>query len=208
MTRLHRTAAVLAVALVAAAGLSGCSDQRLGSAAVVDGDTISTAELQDATQAYLKAVPGSDPGEAQLRILERMILSRVIDAAARDQGVHASAGEVAAEREDVLKSVGGRKGLVEQLASQQQPVVLAPSYIDRWFRDRVLYTKIAGRFAGGGDPASTEVLTRTSDALISAGQSMDIEVNPRYGEWNPRSGLSPLISGGLSKTAAELNSGD
>jgi len=41
-------------------------------------------------------------------------------------------------------------------------------------------------------------------ALLKAGRSLDIEVNPRYGEWNPRRGVSPLVSGGLSKTAAQL----
>jgi hypothetical protein len=33
---------------------------------------------------------------------------------------------------------------------------------------------------------------------------MEIEVSPRYGEWDPRSGLTPLVSGGLSQTVAEL----
>ena len=158
MTRLTRTASVLALALAVTAGLSGCSDDRLGSAAVIDGTAIGTDELQQATQGYLKLVPGAEAGEAQRRILERMILSRVIDKAAREQGVHASAGAVAKQRDDVLKSVGGRAGLVEQLANQQQPVVLAPSYIDRWFKDRVLYTRLARSYANGGDPTSAEAL--------------------------------------------------
>ena len=207
MTRLSRTAAALSLALAVTAGLAGCSEERLGSAAVIDGTSISTDELQQATQGYLKVVPGADAGEAQRRILERMILSRVIDEAARKQGVHASAGAVAKQRDDVLASTGGRKGLVEQLANQQQPVVLAPSYIDRWFKDRVLYTRLARSYADGGDPTSGENLTRTSAALLAAGRSMDIEVNPRYGTWNPRRGVSPLVSGGLSQTAAQLNAG-
>ena len=207
MSRLTRTAAALSLALAVTAGLSGCSADRLGSAAVVDGSSISTAELQQATQGYLEVVPGAEPGEAQRRILERMILSRVIDEAARKQGVHASAGAVAKQRDDVLASTGGRRGLVAQLANQQQPVVLAPSYVDRWFKDRVLYTRLARSYANGGDPTSGETLTRTSAALLAAGRAMDIEVNPRYGTWNPRRGVSPLVSGGLSQTAAQLNAG-
>jgi hypothetical protein len=207
MSRLTRTAAALVVALAATTGLAGCSDDRLGSAAVVDGHPITTTELQDATEGYLKLVPGAEPGNVQRRILERMILSHVIDTAAREQGVHVSDGEVAKQRDELLKSVGGRKGLVTTLASQQTPVVLAPSYIDRWFKDRVLYTKMTKKIAGGGDPASTEVLSRTADALTSAGKSLDIEVSPRYGTWSTRRGIAPLVSGGLSKTAAQLNAG-
>lgn len=206
MSRLTRTTAALAVALVAA-GLTGCSVQeRLGSAAVVDGHRITTSELQDATNGYLRLVPDADKSNAQLRILERMILSRVIDAEARTVGVHATPGEVAKERDDLLRSVGGRKGLVRQLAAGQSPVVLAPSYVDRWFRDRVLYLKIAKKL-GGGAANTQQAAQRTTEQLIATGSSMDIEVNPRYGTWNPRRGVTPLVSGGLSQTAAQIGRG-
>jgi hypothetical protein len=161
--------------------------------------------VQQATASYLKVVPGSDSAAAQRAILQRIILSDVIDKAARTQGVHASAAQVAAERNPLLKSVGGRKGLVRALSGQQQPTVLAPSYIDRWFKDRLLYTKIAKKIAGGGDPTSTAVLTRTSNVLAAAARSMDIEVNPRYGAWDPRNGVTALVGGGLSQTASQLN---
>lgn len=202
-----RSAAAVAVALVAAAALSGCSSERLGSAAVVDGDRITTDQVQEATRSYLLVVPGSESAVAQRAILERIILSDVIDKAARTQGVHASPGQVAAERDDLLKSVGGRKGLVRALSAQQQPTVLAPSYVDRWFKDRLLYTKIAKKLASGADPTSADVLARTSNTLSAAARSMDIEVNPRYGRWNPRTGVTALVSGGLSKTVAQLNAG-
>lgn len=206
MSRLTRTTAALAVAVVAA-GLTGCSVQeRLGSAAVVDGHRITTSELQDATNGYLRLVPDADKSNAQLRILERMILSRVIDAEARTVGVHATPGEVAKERDDLLRSVGGRKGLVRQLAAGQSPVVLAPSYVDRWFRDRVLYLKIAKKL-GGGAANTQQAAQRTTEQLIATGSSMDIEVNPRYGTWNPRRGVTPLVSGGLSQTAAQIGRG-
>ena len=207
MSRLTRTAAALVVALAATTGLAGCSDDKLGSAAVVGDDTITTAELQDATQAYLKLVPDAESGEVQQRILERLILSHVIDQAAREAGVHASAGQVANQRDALLKDVGGRKGLIRALSSQQQPVIVAPPYVDRWFKDRVLYTKLVRAYADGGDPSSTEALNQTSAALVKAGRGLDIEVSPRYGEWSTRAGLTPLVSGGLSKTAAEINAG-
>ena len=35
---------------------------------------------------------------------------------------------------------------------------------------------------------------------------MDIEVSPRYGRWSPRTGIEPLVSGGLSQTADQLAS--
>ena len=71
---------------------------------------------------------------------------------ARKEGVGVSAGRVAAARDDLLKSTGGRKGLIRALAGQQQPSVLAPTYLDRWFKDQLLFKRITTKLAAGGDP--------------------------------------------------------
>lgn len=205
-SRLRRCAAVLAVALVAAAGVSGCGEQRLGSAAVVDGHRITTDQLQQTTRDFEKVVPGKPAATTQVSILQRLILSRVIAKVADKVGVRAQPGKVAAERDSLLKSVGGRKGLIQALAAQQQPTILAPSDVDSWFRDRLLYNEIATKLAGGGNPTSAQNLTKTTRLLSGTATSMKISVNPRYGRWSPRSGITPLVSGGLSKTAAELAS--
>ncbi|MEO7980200.1 MAG: hypothetical protein ABI807_04855 [Sporichthyaceae bacterium] len=205
MSRLTRTAAAFAVATLAVAGLAGCGTQeRLGSAAVIDGHQISVDELQTSARAYQMVVPGSSPGDVQRAILEREILSRIISAAARNVGVHASAAAVAKARDGLLASVGGRSGLLRQLAAGQTPVVLAPSTIDRWFKDQVLYRRIAAKLAVGGDPTSQDTLARTTQELIATGRAMEIHVNPRYGTWRTRTGVQPLVSGGLSRTAAEI----
>jgi SurA-like protein len=195
-------AAVLALA--ATVSLSACGPDEVGSAAIVDGQKISVSQLQDATQGYEAVAQGVGTKEAQLRILERMILSRLIDTAAAKAGVSVTNGEVAAERDRIISSVGGRDQLVKALAQQQPPTVLAPSYVDRWTRDRLLFGKLAQRLSPGADPTSQEAGVAASNALVAAGKSIHIEVNPRYGHWNPQRGLEPEISGGLSKTVAEL----
>lgn len=205
MSRLTRTAAAIAVATVAVAGLSGCGlQERLGSAAVIDGHQISTDDLQADTRAYVEQVPGTDTAEVQRALLQREILSRIISAEARKAGVHASRAAVAKQRDDLLPSVGGRSGLLRQLAAGQSPVVLAPSKIDRWFKDQVLYRRIAAKLAVGGDPTSQASVAATTKALLATGHDMEIRVNPRYGTWSTRQGLQPLISGGLAATAAQL----
>jgi hypothetical protein len=205
MSRLTRTAAALAVATLAVAGLSGCGAQeRLGSAAVIDGHQISIDELQADTRAYVKTVPGADTAEVQRALLQREILSRIISAEAREVGVHVSPAAVAKQRDDLLPSVGGRSGLLRQLAAGQSPVILAPSMIDRWFKDQVLYRRIATKLAVGGDPQSQDSIAATTKALIDTGHDMDIRVNPRYGTWSTRNGIQPLVSGGLATAADQL----
>jgi hypothetical protein len=204
-TRLRRSLAVAAAALLATVSLSACNADELGAAAIVDGHTITTQQLQTATQGYLAAVPDGDKSNAQLRILERMILSRVIDQAAAKEDVRVGKGAVARQRDQILESTNGRKGLIVALSQQQNPVVLAPSLIDQWVRDQLLYGRLVTKIVGPGDPNSQEAATQASAALIAAGKSMDITVNPRYGTWNPQRGVQPQISGGLSRTAAQLD---
>jgi hypothetical protein len=199
--RRRLTAAGLACA--ATLLLSGCSDPRLGAAAVVDGTPIPVSDLQDATNEYLAIVPGGDPKQAQVAILQSMIISEILDQVARDNGVRVPDGRIATERDDLFESFGGRRGLVRTLAnSDQQPTILPPSGVERWIKDRQLFNAIAEEIGGGplntADPESQEVLVEVQDQLTKAGEDLDIEVNPRYGTWNPRRGITPLVSGGLA----------
>ena len=205
MSRLTRAAAALAVVTATVTGLSGCGAQeRLGSAAVIDGHQISTDDLQADTRAYVETVPGADTAEVQRALLQREILSRIISTEARKVGVHASPAAVAKQRDDLLPSVGGRSGLLRQLAAGQSPTILAPSGIDRWFKDQVLYRRIATKLAVDGNPQSQQSIAATTKALIATGRAMEIRVNPRYGTWSTRNGIQPLVSGGLAASADRL----
>lgn len=203
-----RTSLVSLAASLAVLGLVGCSEDRLGAAAVIEGRTISTEDLQASARAHLDAVPDGDSGNAALVILQRKIVSAVLDQVARDHDVRVREGRVAAERDDVLQSVGGRKELVRTLAQAQQPTVLAPSEVDRWVKDRLLFNAIARDICGcdlAPDAEETQqAFTAANDELREASAALDIEVSPRYGEWDAERGITPLVSGGLSKTVDEL----
>jgi hypothetical protein len=203
--RPRRAALALTAAVLA---LTGCSPERLGAAAVINDETVTTDELQTAARAYLEVVPGADPADVQLAILQRAIVSEVIDEAARQVGVGVREGRVAAERDDLLPSVGGRDGLIRTLAQSQQPTILAPGDVDRWIKDRLLFNAIAAEISGRelapDDPATQQALNEANRLLSRTSRSMDIEVSPRYGRWDPESGITPLVSGGLAKTEDEL----
>jgi hypothetical protein len=205
MSRRSRWTALLTVA-AAVTLLTGCAEDRLGTAAIIDGEAISTQDLQDATRSYLDVVPGGDPGDTQLAILQRRIVSAVIDEVAREHDVRVREGRVAAERDDVLSTVGDRRDLIRTLAQSQQ--VIAPSDVDRWIKDRLLFDRIAADICDCEVQAQSaeaqEAFTAANDELRDTSAAMDIEISPRYGEWDPDQGISPLVSGGLSKTVDEL----
>lgn len=204
----HRAGLLLVAGLVVVVA-SGCSLGRAGSAATIDGRTVTTAELQSAARDHLAVMPGADPGEVQRGILRRMIVSAAIDEVARQAGVRVSAGQVAADRDEVLRSVGGRKGLVRALAQSEQPTFLAPGDVDRWIRDRLLFRAVAAQIAGAPldpqAPGTQRALEQASSLLGATSKDLDVEMSPRYGRWDPSVGaVTPLVSGGLSRTADEL----
>jgi hypothetical protein len=200
-----RSLAAAVAALLAAVALTACSPDQLGAAAIVDGKAINTDSLQSSARAYLTIVPNADKSQLQQRILERMILSRVIAKAARENHVSVSTGTVAAQRKTFYKTTKNLRGLVVALASQQSPIIIPPGYIDQWVRDQLLVHKIVVKLAGSDDPASAAATARGSSTLSVTAKTMKIEVNPRYGTWNPNRGIEAQVSGGLARTTAQLN---
>lgn len=201
--RLVTRGLAVTTALLALTSLTSCRADQVGTAAIVDGHSISVHELQDATANYLKAVPSGNAGDAQHAILQQMIVSAVIEKAGKTAGVTVSAGEVASQRDQVLTSVraaaraakvSARAYVSRQLAQGQNAAVVPPVQLDQFIRVQLLAGKL-----GQNDPAAA------SETISSAAAHTDVEVNPRYGRWNPQQGLAPLISGGLSKTVEELS---
>ena len=71
---------------------------------------------------------------------------------------------------------------------------MLPDQLEQFIRNQLLASKIAP-----DDPAAV------NEAFVATAQDTDVEVNPRYGRWDPERGLAPLVSGGLSNTVEELS---
>jgi hypothetical protein len=203
--RAGRGLVVAAAALLAVTSLTSCRADQVGTAAIVDGEPISVHELQDQTESYLEAVPSGNAGDAQHAILLQMIVATLVEKAADSAGVTVSEGEVAAQRDQALDSVrepaaaakvSERAYLSRQLAESQTAAVVPPDQLDQFIRTQLLASKL-----GESDPNAA------NEAITAAAGKAKIEINPRYGRWDPDQGLAPLVSGGLSKTVEEL-SGD
>lgn len=202
----RKAAGVLAAFLLApvAAALSGCEPDQLGAAAIVGGRPIPIEELQETTQEYVRIVPNFDRGEAQRQILDSMIRSKVIETAARNAGVSTTEGEVAEQLDRILEQVGGRRKLVRALVEGESAQVIPPSRLDDAVRDNILVNKLVEKVAAGEDPNSPQVGQQMNKGFRDASRSLAIEVNPRYGTWDSRSGnLTAVVGGGLSKSLTE-----
>ena len=129
----RRCAAVVLCATLSAGVLAGCSLDRLGAAAVVGGEPISTDRVHDLTNEYLRALPDQEPGLVQRGILDQLITARVYAQVARDQDVGVRDAQVAAELSGLVERFQGRKALVQAIqANQEVPEFVAPSMLASW----------------------------------------------------------------------------
>ncbi|MET9962620.1 SurA N-terminal domain-containing protein [Streptomyces sp. NPDC006326] len=183
---MHRRTAlsVSAALLVAAPLLSACSGQaRPGTAAVVGGERITTSALQAQVNDVRAAQNRSGEAAAQLiqstpgleRIkLNKMIQTAVLERAAKDAGVSVSDKEIGDLRKAQLEQAGDA-GKLEQAALQQAS--LAPGQLDADARFKLLRDKLFDHY-GSQDKAVVQ--------LAAAAKALHIEVNPRYGVWDPQ----------------------
>ena len=213
--RTRRYAGRLVAVVTAVAALAGCSTDRLGSAVVIEGEAVSTQHVQELAQEYEAVVPGSDSAQVQLAVLQQIIVGRVFREIAEDTGVRVSNSRVTGQLDRLVEQVGGRRALVRAISEQTQQIV-APGQLEQWMRARLLFAKFAEELEGPagagspeapGSPPSEEALDAANKQLTRYARRMDIEVNPRYGRWDPDNGITPLVSGGLSRTTAELTGG-
>ncbi|MFE6776389.1 SurA N-terminal domain-containing protein [Streptomyces sp. NPDC057702] len=184
--------AALAVSTAAVLGatplLTGCgSDAHPGAAAVIDGDRITVSQLQaqvrdvrDAQRASPQAeqlIKGS--GRLSRDTLIRMIHTRVVERAAKDQGITVTRREVRQEIKLAESQSGGAKALRAALVQQG----IAPQRIADTVRVDLLRNKLVRQLGEG--PAVTE--------LQATSKRLDIDVNPRYGAWDGQQGTAVLV---------------
>ncbi|MCZ7431618.1 SurA N-terminal domain-containing protein [Streptomyces sp. WMMC1477] len=167
--------------------LTGCGGEtHPGAAAVVDGDRIEVSSVQARAEAVRDA-QRSDPNGGQLiqqtgplprYTLNYMLRERVVEESARRHGVEITRRDVQEHRAAQEKQRGGPKGL-EAFMIQQS---IAPEHIDDALRMQLLIDGIAKAIGvGPRTPNADDVMNRE---FVETARSLDIDVNPRYGEWD------------------------
>lgn len=187
---LPRPARTAAGALLAAAVLSACSGApaHQGAAAVVGGERITIATVQARAAALREAAAAAAPdaaGQEQSALVPktvaRIVFDRVVDRALADHGLSVSAGEIAQARTADAAQLGGETALQRQLLLQQG---VGPADVPVFYREQIGLKKIAA--AAGQDITTDQGDAAVREALTKAGVALRIEVNPRYGQWDPQ----------------------
>jgi outer membrane murein-binding lipoprotein Lpp len=186
--RRRRTAFLVTAAIAAAPLLTACgNDARPGAAAVVGGQRITVAQLEDRVgevRAAQRAAVRDDAQYAQAvartgtltrTTLQSMVLDRVLHRAAQDAGVTVSRKEVQRMRTGLERQVGGAQALETAWLEQYD---VAPERLDDNLRLQLEAQKLAEKL--GTDTSRPEFWK----ALSEASKKLDIDLNPRYGTWD------------------------
>ncbi|MFI5676919.1 SurA N-terminal domain-containing protein [Streptomyces cellulosae] len=188
MHRRRRTALLLAAAITAAPLLTACGNEaHPGAAAVVGGQRITVAQLENRVTEVREAQRAAVPDEAQYQqviaktgtltrdTLHNMVLDRVLRRAAQDAGVTVSRKEIQQMRSGLEQQTGGSKAL-ETAWLQQYGI--APARLDDNLRLQLEAQKLASKL--GTDTRNPAFW----NALAEASKKLGIDLNPRYGAWD------------------------
>lgn len=188
MHRRRRTAFLLTAAIAAAPLLTACgNDAHPGAAAVIGGERITVSQLENRVDEVRAAQRAAVPDEAQYQqaiartgsltrdTLHGMVLDRVLEHAAGDAGVRVTDREIQQMRSDLEEQAGGAQALEDAWLQQYG---IPPQRLEENLRLQLQAQKLAQQL--GTDTSRPDFW----QALSEAGKELDIDLNPRYGEWD------------------------
>lgn len=179
MTTLARRLALVTVALLTTAcSLTGTGDP--GTAATVGDRSIPAAEIDENlasirdSAAFQQQAQGDISGEfvldAQTQIVTTFIRSEILDIVAEGQDIAVSDEEVTQARDELVGQLGGPEAFEDRIAEQG----LSEEFVLQQLRDQQTQALLQDSIG-----ASEDLATFIRDEIAD----VEIEVNPRYGQW-------------------------
>ena len=190
------------LSVVSVLGLSGCG--KVDSAATLGDITISQASAQaivdevlaerakvDTSQMQLQS--GSALNRSQLRFT---IVTTLFDEIAKELKLSITSTELTQAESELITQSGGQEALAQNLVAAE----IAPKNFDRYIRAIVTSNKIQDALLASG-VSQEEVSARISQLVNAKAAQLKVEVNPRYGTWDPTTGdIVATDSAGLAVT--------
>jgi hypothetical protein len=211
----------VAVAVVVAAGgvLTACKPARLGAAATIGDQRITTSEL-DSVVADWRAEFTTNPDAGQLQqqlqqqghqvpfdpdspvrsALYQLVEIKVWDEVARRKGITVGKGQI----DELIAQNGGDRVLRANLLAGDLPTRYSRDFVRSGMIVRAVAQQAGAAVDGKGQvdqQRQQEGLRQVQAAYAGAAKALRIKINPRYGAFDPqRGGMVPVVHR-LSKTA-------
>ena len=212
----HRATVTTAAvgALVAGVALTACGPVKMGAAATIGDERITTAQLDGAVAQWRKEFDQNrqaalvqqvaeqrgqripfDQDSPHRSALFQLIGFRVWDEVGKEQGVTVTQGQI----DGLLGGVGGPAGIAPSVLAADIPL----RYTTDVARIVLIQQEMVRRSAprGGLDPtAQQRAVAQTEAAYRTAAERLKITVNPRFGGFNPEQVALNPVTYRLSRT--------
>jgi hypothetical protein len=177
-----KISASLAVLLL----VTGCAGMSSGIS--VGEEDIKSTQIQGVVDEILAARKTVDTAGMELIVGKQLLRNQAQFAVIRilfnqiviDKNFTISDSDVAARRGDVINQVGGLDRLEPALVSAN----LAASTFDEYLRILIIVDRLNESFISSGIPEAL-VSQEVSKTLVATAEKLGVEVNPKYGKWNP-----------------------
>jgi hypothetical protein len=188
------------VATVAALALVGCGSLgEAGSAATVGDVQISTEALANdvaSVQQERGVATRSGNSALTLSVLQRLVITELVDQAAAAQGVSATRGEIDSATAGLEAQLGGPEGLQAAYLDTDVPAASIPRQVEL----SIQVQKLGATLAPDADPSGQQ--QALVQYVTGFGIQQGIQVSPRFGTWEPGTLTIGPVPSDLSTTPA------
>jgi len=186
---------LVATMVLGVAVLTGCSDspKLAGSAVVVDGKVVLASEVSERVDKVRAQIQVTDPAliievpsliQINQRAVDHFVLVSLLDEVVVREGINISDLDVTAYKEEVFAQYA-KETIEAQLASQN---AVPADDVDGFMYEILVQRALMDKLAPGADRQ-----TRTQalfDYLTELSKELNVELNPRFGKWDPTNLIS------------------
>lgn len=198
----HRATLVLVALLTAACGLTATGDPSaaatVGDRVVAAADVDETLEAISGSAAFKQQSQGDTSGQfvldARQQLATQFVRSEILTIVGEREGIVVSDDDLAQARQDLVDQLGGEDALEAAVAEQG----LSEEFVLQQLRDQQIQAALQEEIGPGGNLA---------EFIGTAIADVPIEVNPRYGTWDPTA-LAVAPFDPLAVTAPQAAAGE
>jgi hypothetical protein len=186
---------LVATLILGVAVLTGCSDspKLAGSAVVINGKVIPASAVAERVDKVRAQIQVTDPAlisevpsliQINQRAVDHFVRASLFEEAVAREGIKVTDRDVAAYRDEVFAQYS-KESIEAQLAAQN---AVPADDVEGFMREIMIQRILMEKLAPGADN-QTQFVAMT-DYLTALSDELGVELNPRYGTWDP----SNLIS--------------
>jgi len=186
---------LVATLILGVAVLTGCSDspKLAGSAVVINGKVIPVAVVAERVDEIRSEIQVTDPAlmreipslvQINQRAVDHFVRASLFEEAVKREGIKVTDRDVAAYRDEVFAQYS-QDAVEAQLLTQN---AVPGKDVDQFMREIMIQRILMEKLAPGAN-RQTQFLAMT-DYLTALSEELGVELNPRFGKWDP----SNLIS--------------